>query len=333
MRSHQYSRYVLGAVGFWAMTIAIVTSVLPLASLEGSPTSPSPAVASVAEVNAPASSLQVTTFTITPNPVVQGNSFNATAIVTGGQPPYTYSWSNAPSPCNPGNVSSWKCQPNNPGQFNINLQVTDVGRNTTQDSRSLSVVSPLSANGIIVGPNPVYKGSQFSVSIGVNGGVSPYTFDWTTVPPGCSAGNVSSWQCSESQTGNFSISVSVRDLSGQQVNRQSFVNVTSSGGGNGGNGNGNGNGSGKGSNSNGNSSNGLNLSGLGSFFFYAVIAGIVSFALLVALTVGVIMIAVILARRLPRPPKNGVACGTCGATAPPGSKFCPACGGSLGPAK
>jgi hypothetical protein len=307
--------------------LAVVTSVLPLATAEG-PADAASVSLPAAESRAPAAtSLQITSLTITPSLIVQGSSFNATVVVSGGQRPYSYSWTTLPSPCNPGNVSSWLCTPNNPGQYTINVQVTDVGHNTTQAGKPLSVVSTLQVGGISVGPNPVSQNSQFQVSVTVSGGAAPYTFDWTSVPPGCSAGNHSSWPCTESQTGTFPISVLVHDTSGQQGNRQSSINVTQSG--NGGSGNGNGNGS----NHNGNSSNGLNLSGLGSFFVYALIAGIVSFALLVALTVGVIMIAVILARRLPRPPKKGLVCSACGATAAAGSKFCPSCGSPLTPAK
>jgi len=102
------------------------------------------------------------------------------------------------------------------------------------------------------------------------------------------------------------------------------VNVT---GGSGNNGNGNG------SNSHNSNGSGFNLSSFGSFIIYALIAGIVGFALLVALTIGVIAIAVILARRLPRPPRGALVCGSCQGKAPAGSKFCPACGTAIPPAK
>jgi hypothetical protein len=183
---------------------------------------------------------------------------------------------------------------------------------------------PLTINGILVSPNPVTQGSQFSVSVQVSGGAMPYTFDWNPVPANCqNPGNTSNWQCSIGSPGQYTVSVTVMDSGGNRTSASQPFSVSSSGGNSGGGG-----GSSSSGNSN-NNSNGFNLSSFGPLLFYGLIAGIVSFALLVALTVGVIMIAVILARRLPKVPRGGVVCGSCHATAPAGSKFCPACGASF----
>lgn len=179
---------------------------------------------------------------------------------------------------------------------------------------SPALAPPLTVS-ISISPNPVTSGIQFSVNAAVSGGVSPYTYNWQTVPPGCSApGNVPSWQCTLSQTGTSSIQVRVTDQNGTQVSNSQSVTVNSNGGGGGG---------GKS-----NSSNGFNLSGLGGFLTYALIGAIVAFALLVALTVGVLAIAVILARRLPKQVKvrGGLVCPNCKASAAADAKFCPACG-------
>lgn len=174
--------------------------------------------------------------------------------------------------------------------------------------------------GIDVNPNPVSQNSQFEVSASVSGGVFPYTFSWSS-PNGCpTPGNTSSWSCSLGSTGNYPIGLVVTDSNGTRVSSSGSVTVTS--GGNDGSGNG----------SNGNGSNGFNLSSFGPILLYGLIAGLVVFGLLVALTVGVFLIAVTL-RRLPRPPRGGLECGSCHATVPGASKFCPQCGASLTPAK
>jgi len=184
----------------------------------------------------------------------------------------------------------------------------------------------LTISSFTVGPDPVSQGSTFSVNLVAGGGAPPYNYNWGPMPPNCSAGNAPGWQCVVSQPGEYSIGVTVRDSGVNQTNAQRSINVTSSGGSGG-------SGSGNGGNSNGNGSNGLNLSSFGPFVLYALIAGLIGFALLVALTVGVIMIAVILARRLPRPPRGKLVCGSCEATVPPGAKFCPACAAPLTPPK
>jgi len=187
----------------------------------------------------------------------------------------------------------------------------------TASASSLSV-------SVSVYPQTVSEGSQFTVTATVQGGAGPFTYNWNILPQNCpSPGNISSWTCSIDSSGQYSAGVTVTNPVGASGSGSASVTVT----GNGGNGNGNGGGS------NGNNSNGLNLSGLGPIMTYALIAGITAFALLVALTVGVIMIAVTLSRRLPRQPRHGVVCASCHASAPPGSKFCPACAAPLPPSQ
>lgn len=208
------------------------------------------------------------------------------------------------------------------------LLVGGLSSDTGRAASFREAAGPSLTVSISVSPQPVSPGSSFTVTAMVSNGNGPFTFNWNNLPSGCNnPGNVSSWTCSLSSSGNYMVSVSVTNHTGAQGSASQSFSVSGSG-----NGNGGGNGSkGNGNGSNGNSSNGLNLSGLGPIVFYAFIAGVVGFVLLIALTVGVIMIAVILARRLPRPPRGGVVCPACHSTAPAGSKFCPQCGASLAP--
>jgi len=181
---------------------------------------------------------------------------------------------------------------------------------------------------ITVSPPTISAGTQFNVSAQVMNGAGPFTFDWAGVPNGCNPQPMSWWLCTLSSPGQYSVSVTVTNGTGASGSATQGFSVTSnSGNGNGNQGNSNGN------NNNGNNgSNGFNLSAFGPLLFYGLIGGIIAFALLVALTVAVIIIAVTL-RRLPKPPKGGMVCSTCQATAPAGSKFCPSCAAPLGPPK
>jgi hypothetical protein len=193
-------------------------------------------------------------------------------------------------------------------------------------SFSTAASSPLRITGLSVNPNPVSQGSQFTVSVQVTGGAQPYSYGWNSVPGGCPIpGNISSWTCSLSSSGQYSVGVIVKDAGGNQTSAAQGFNVSSN--------NGNQNGKSGSSNGNGNGSNGFNLSAFGPFLVYGLIAAVVAFALLVALTVGVIVIAVVLSRRLPRQPRGSVVCASCQAAAPAGSKFCPSCAAPLTPPK
>jgi len=184
---------------------------------------------------------------------------------------------------------------------------------------------PLTISSLVISPNPVSQGSSFSVSVQVSGGDPPYSFSWGALPGGCSPGNTSNWQCSISSPGQYTVSVTVTDSGSNRTSDSQQFTVTSSGG--------NGQGNGHNGSSGGNGSNGFNLSSFGPILFYALIAGLVGFVLLIALTVGVIMIAVILARRLPRQPRGKLVCGACQNRLAPGSKFCSNCAAPVAPTK
>jgi len=185
--------------------------------------------------------------------------------------------------------------------------------------------SPLTITNLVVNPNPVSQNSQFSVSVQVSGGAQPYSYSWGPLPGGCSPGNTPSWQCSISSPGQYSVSVQVTDNNGTQTSDSQQLTVTSSSG--------NGQGNGHNGSSNGNGSNPFNLSAFGPVLFFAFIGAVVGFILLIALTIGVIMIAVILARRLPRQPRGKLVCPACQAKVAAGSKFCSTCAAPIPPAK
>jgi hypothetical protein len=203
------------------------------------------------------------------------------------------------------------------------LLVGGLVPSTSRASNLVTASTPPLTVSISISPQTPTQGSQFTISASTSGGVPPYTYVWNGAPQGCNPQPTANFQCSISGTGEYSIGVTVTDHNGTQASSSQNFNVASSGG-NQGNGNG-------GSGSNG--SNGFNLSSFGPLLVYGLIAGLVGFALLVALTVGVIMIAVILSRRLPRQPRGRLVCGSCQAHAPAGSKFCPACAAPLAATK
>jgi hypothetical protein len=182
---------------------------------------------------------------------------------------------------------------------------------------------------ITISPPTVTQGVTVNITAHPSGGVPPYSYFWFNTPPGCSPKPTPTWFCTEHQSGQFMVNVTVTDHNGTEANASQTFTVTSNNGGSGGNGNGNGNGNG--SKNGNNNSNGLNLSSFGPILVYGLIAGIVVFALLVTMTVALVMIAITLSRRLPRIPRHGVVCGSCQASAPPGAKYCPTCAAPLTP--
>ncbi len=187
---------------------------------------------------------------------------------------------------------------------------------------SQSSPTPLQITSFDIQPQTVTVGNSVSFNVQATGGDPPYSYSWSGLPNGCNGGDQSSWSCSPGSSGTYSVNVQVSDSGGNQTQTSGSLTVQNSGN------------SGSGSNGNNSGGNLSNLfSGLGGFLELALVGALVSFFLLVALTIGVLIIAVTLARRLPKPVRHGATCPSCGVVAPPGARFCPSCAAALTPPK
>jgi gliding motility-associated-like protein len=103
------------------------------------------------------------------NPLCFGNANGSiTTSVGGGTPPYTYSWSNGSSSANPANLPA--------GTYNGT--VTDA--NGCQQTVSVTLTQPPQLTASATGTAPVCNnGSNGSINLTVNGGTTPYSFNWS----------------------------------------------------------------------------------------------------------------------------------------------------------
>lgn len=180
--------------------------------------------------------LTVNSFTASPNPVTQGAATQITDNVTGGTAPYTYSYSGLPTGCSGGNTYVFTCVPTVSGTFTVSLGVTDASSNTASGSLSLVVSpvgsSPLALSAFTVTPSTVATGASATFTASVSGGYPAYTYSYLGIPPGCSAGNVSTFACAPLSAGTYTVSLNVKDAKGTQVwgNATLMVQAQASGG-------------------------------------------------------------------------------------------------------
>ncbi len=91
------------------------------------------------------------------------------AVVTGGTPPYTYTWSNgADDPVN-----------ENLGPGTYSVTVTDAVGCTIIGSAQVGNPIPINIDVMVTNP-PCASGGTGSATASATGGVSPYIFDWST---------------------------------------------------------------------------------------------------------------------------------------------------------
>ena len=98
----------------------------------------------------------------------------ANSTVTGGTPPYSYSWNSMPVQ----NTAAL----NSVGAGNYVLSVTD--NNGCQSTSSVSITQPALLTASILSINPVncFGGNNGAAMVSVSGGTSPYAYSWNTSP-------------------------------------------------------------------------------------------------------------------------------------------------------
>jgi hypothetical protein len=173
--------------------------------------------------------LTISSFTASSNPVVVNLATTITASVTGGAAPYTYAYTGVPTGCTASTTSSWSCTPTATGAHTIQVTVTDSGLNSTSALLVLSVRgavwATLSISSFTSSSNPAYVNNPTTISVAVTGGASPYSYAYTGAPTGCTASTTSSWSCTPSAVGVYTMDVKVTDSGGNVTSQQLQLKV------------------------------------------------------------------------------------------------------------
>lgn len=79
--------------------------------------------------------------------------------------------------------------------------------------------------------NPMTVGQSTVLSVAVSGGTAPYTYSYTGLPTGCNSVNATSFSCTPTVTGNFTIIVTVTDATHAQSTKSLVLEVKATSGG------------------------------------------------------------------------------------------------------
>lgn len=149
---------------------------------------------------------------------------NFTAVAGGGTSPYSYTWNFGDGQKGTGSAPTHNFTRS--GTYPVNLWVNDSRGNSTHKNVTIVAYPPLAVT-LAASPSLLEKGSSINVTAGVTGGIAPFTFSWTSLPTGCSIGNVSLARCTPTATGKFTPVVLVTDAAGASVTATINVTVTS----------------------------------------------------------------------------------------------------------
>ncbi len=163
-----------------------------------------------------APALQVVAFSFAPNRTDVGQSSTATVLLSGGVAPVTATFQNplgVGATCTHEALSD-RCLWDAAANATLLVSLVDSIGGTAHASATVEVRPPPSVSTLSVTPNAVNQGSAATFSVGATGGVPPYSFTWSGLPPGCTAGNLTSFRCAPSGAGSFTVEVTVTDAAG-----------------------------------------------------------------------------------------------------------------------
>ncbi|HYA10261.1 MAG TPA: hypothetical protein VEH10_01095, partial [Thermoplasmata archaeon] len=137
---------------------------------------------------------------------------------SGGVAPVTWTLTVSGSSANLSGVTGeeYTFSPGAPGTYTFYLNATDAVGSVSRASVRVVVDPTLSAGAASATPNPLDAGQSTTVSTtGATGGLGPYTYTWSGLPPGCAdPGSVTVFSCTPSIAGTYPVTLTVTDANG-----------------------------------------------------------------------------------------------------------------------
>jgi hypothetical protein len=168
-------------------------------------------------VNPPPS---ISSFTASPHSDIVGQPTTLSVLSSGGTSPFTYDYGGLPSGCLTTNSSTLVCTPTVTGFFQISVTVTDIDLDFASASlglwvnpTALTVQAPLATPSS--GQVDVTQNVELHTVVG--GGTGVNTYNWNGLPTGCSPESLAWLNCTPTQRGNYTITVTVTDSNGTSV--------------------------------------------------------------------------------------------------------------------
>lgn len=159
------------------------------------------------------------------------------ANVSGGSPPYNYTYLGLPYGCYSVNSSSIGCLPTQAGWYNVTVAASDQNGGTISALTEMHVVFDFN----VIAPSSTVVGTQLTIRVDVNepfsgiadlglgvrpaGGIGTLNYSYSGLPPGCAYGDKAAIKCVPSATGVYTVRVTVRDQVGDHQTHSVVVHV------------------------------------------------------------------------------------------------------------
>lgn len=153
---------------------------------------------------------------------------NLTLVATagpGGVGPPNYAYSGLPGGCVSANSSTLRCAPNETGVFGVLATITDADGARVFATAAVTVAAHPTVAEFLASPTPAIVNTSLELIVDVVGGVGPFQFIYSGLPPGCTAANSSTLFCAPASSGTFNVTVRIDDDRGYVVKDQLSVTV------------------------------------------------------------------------------------------------------------
>lgn len=157
------------------------------------------------------------------------------ASVSGGTAPRSFNYTGLPAGCRFDNSSIVVCDPTIPGEYLVNLTMTDAVDHTARGQATFTVnpappppaPPPPQIAAFFGEPAQVTVGASVTFYTVVTGGETPYSMVFRGLPKGCTAPSAFSGQfgCVPTTAGDYSVEVTVSDGLGRNVTGSTNVSV------------------------------------------------------------------------------------------------------------
>jgi YVTN family beta-propeller protein len=156
-----------------------------------------------------------------------GETLSIQAIVSGGTAPFTfrYTASTGSAGCVLVNSPLLNCTPASTGSFTVAVNMTDTfgyGSNSTSAAVTVSTAPRIAFSASSTSPS---LGQTVALLANVTGGLGPYTYSYSGLPPGCVSTNVSRVACLPTQAGFYNITAFASDAYGTRVSDTTEIHV------------------------------------------------------------------------------------------------------------
>lgn len=146
-----------------------------------------------------------------------GQSVSLSTVASGGTPPLSYAYAGLPPGCSSANAPDVACAPTSPGNYTVEVNVSDAFGWSARAALALSVFPAVALLSASMSPTVTEVGVPEVVALDATGGLAPLSYVAIGFPGACALGGSSTATCYVVIPGSFAIDLRATDRLGEHA--------------------------------------------------------------------------------------------------------------------